>query len=98
MTIVSVAENAEKKISIKLYDNKYFYENFQFKLFSSKQATSTIHEFHEFEVSYFKEKSLIVFSIPKSQTEEQNSFSSPKLCSRVSKTMELSPLFFFHTN
>ena len=25
---VSVAENAEKKISIQLYDNKYFYENF----------------------------------------------------------------------
>ena len=25
---VEVAENAEKKIWIKLYDNKYFYENF----------------------------------------------------------------------
>ena len=33
---VSVAENAEEKISIQLLNNKYFYENFQFKLFSSK--------------------------------------------------------------
>ena len=27
-TFVQVAENAEKKIWIQLYDNKYFYENF----------------------------------------------------------------------
>ena len=40
--IVAVVGNAEEKISIQLYHNKYFYETFNSK-FSSKQATSTIN-------------------------------------------------------
>ena len=42
---VSVAEKAEKKISIQLYDNKYFYENLNLNFsLQNKQLKQVVEE------------------------------------------------------
>ena len=50
--IVSVTENAEKKIWTLLLNNKYFYENFQFKLLCYTYISIWINNLFDFSFGY----------------------------------------------
>ena len=47
VVFVSVAENAEKKIWIKLMNNKYFYENFNLNFSLQNKKLQHLFEFAE---------------------------------------------------